>query len=312
MNDRVHYAPLGSLTLAYETFGDDTDPPILLIMGLGAPMLVWPDALCEQLAGEGYWVVRFDNRDAGLSSHCPGQGGSSPWRVLLRSTVGVSPGAGYDLETMAGDTLGLMDYLGLDSAHIIGASMGGMIAQVLAARHPSRVRSLGLIMSNSGAPGIARPDWRLLAGVMLQARWRGDGDELDAKARALSAIGSRRFPTPHGVIRERLVRAESRSTDSTGATRQLAAILATGDRRALLARIACPTVVIHGDEDPLIPPEAGLDLARHIHGAGFELIHGMGHDFPAPLLSRVGRTLVRNLNTAQEALHHGTPARSTG
>ena len=222
------------------------------------------------------------------------------------------PDAGYDLDAMAGDTLALMDHLGLGSAHIIGASMGGMIAQVMAARYPSRVRSLGLIMSNSGAPGAARPDWRLLAGVLLQAHWQGGGDGLDAKARALAAIGSRRFPTPHAVIRERLMRAESRSADSTGAARQLSAILATGDRRPLLERIDCPTAVIHGDEDPLVPPDGGRDLAAHIAGARFELIHGMGHDFPAPLTSRIGRTLSQNLRSAHRPELQGVRSTSVG
>lgn len=312
MTDDIRYAPLGSVTLAYQTFGRDSDPPILLIMGLGAQMLVWPDALCRHLAGQGYYVVRFDNRDAGLSSHFPDRGESNPWRVLLRRSVGMSPGAAYDLGAMAGDTLGLMDCLGLDSAHLIGASMGGMIAQILAARHPRRVRSLGLIMTNSGSPGVARPDWRLLAGTILQIQWQGTGDELEAKARALSAIGSRRFPTPIGIIRERLRQAETRSRDRTGAARQLAAILATGDRRPLLSRIGCPTVVIHGDEDPLIPPDGGRELATHIPGAAFELIHGMGHDFPAPLVSRLGRLLCRNLERAERGSPVRVPVRSTG
>mgnify|MGYP006437421561 CR=1 FL=1 len=312
MTDSVHYAPIGSLTLAYETFGKAANPPVVLIMGLGAQMLVWPDALCEHLARQGYYVVRFDNRDVGLSSRFHGQGESSLGRILFRMSLGLSPRAGYELDTMAGDTLGLMDHLGLSSAHIIGASMGGMIAQVIASHHPSRVRSLGLIMSNSGAPGIARADWRLLAGVVLQAQRRGSGDDLDAKARALSAIGSQRFPTPHATIRQRLARAQMRGCDSSGAARQLAAILATGDRRSLLQRICCPTTVLHGDEDRLIPSEGGMDQARHIQGARFELIHGMGHDFPPPLLSRIARLLTENLATAQSATRFVASARSAG
>lgn len=311
MTDRIRYAPLGSLTLAYETFGQSTNPPVLLIMGLGAQMLVWPDELCERLALQGYYVVRFDNRDVGLSSRFSEQGGVGFWRLLFRASLGLSPGAVYDLETMAGDAFGLMDYLGFSRAHVIGASMGGMIGQVMAARQPSRVRSLGLIMSNSGAPGVARPDWRLLAGIFIQARWEGAGDELDSKARALAAIGSRRFPTPLGLIRDRLSRAEHRSSDCSGAARQLAAILATGDRRRLLRQIACPSIVIHGDEDPLIPPEGGVDLARHITGARFELIHGMGHDFPAPLLSRIERILIQHLERASDIVDSGGAVSST-
>ena len=311
MTEEIRYARLGALTLAYETFGEASNPPLVLIMGLGAQMLVWPDELCRSLACRGYYVVRFDNRDVGLSSRLPGSGPGA-CSALFRSSLGLSVHAQYDLEDMALDTLTLMDHLGMTSAHIAGASMGGMIAQIMAARNPARVRSLGLIMSDSGAPGIARPDWRLLAGVLLQARWQGAGDDLDAKARALSAIGSQRFPTPLGTIRDRLKRAERRSSDSTGATRQLLAILATGDRRPLLGRIGCPTIVIHGDEDPLIPSEGGVDLARHIRGSQFELIHGMGHDFPAPLMSRIERRLFQHLDRAERAHEYPAPVSSTG
>lgn len=300
MTDRIQYAPNGPIELAYETFGESTHPPLVLIMGLGAQMLVWPDAFCQRLAARGYYVVRFDNRDVGLSSRVEVPGGRL-WRGLLRHCTGRSPTPVYGLDTMAGDALALMDHLELASAHIMGASMGGMIAQVLTADHPDRVRSLTALMSSAGSPGAGRPSVRLLA-RLLASCWPSPGsDPLEGKVRALGLIGSRRFPTDPEIVRQRVAMARARSTDDGGAARQLLAILASGDRSEVLRRIRTPSLVLHGDEDPLIPEAAGRDLAQRIPGARFERLSGMGHDFPVPLLSRLERLVAAHL-AAGEAL----------
>ncbi len=298
MTDRIQYASNGPITLAYETFGEATHPPLVLIMGLGAQMLVWPEAFCRRLAERGYYVVRFDNRDVGLSSKVEAPAGCL-WRGLLRRCAGRPATPVYELDAMAGDTLALMDHLGLASAHIVGASMGGMIAQVMAADHPDRVRSLTALMSSAGTPRLGRPSIRFLA-RLLASCWTSPGsDPLEGKVRALGLIGSRSFPTDPAIVRQRVARARARSSDDSGAGRQLLAILASGDRSDRLRRIRAPALVLHGDEDPLIPEAVGRDLAQRIPGARFERLSGMGHDFPVPLLSRLERLVAAHLVAAE-------------
>jgi pimeloyl-ACP methyl ester carboxylesterase len=269
------------ITLCYETYGDSADPAALLIMGLGAQMVAWQEDFCEELAARGLFVVRFDNRDIGRSTHLQGR---PPSLVeLLRYSVAPT---GYTLADMARDTVGLMDELGIDSAHLIGASMGGMIAQTLAARHPTRVRSLVSMMSSTGARRVGRPALSSYA-IFLRKAPR-EREAFIAHAEKLFAkIGSRGIPQDTEGVRRIAALSFDRELDRTGSGRQLAAIIASGDRTAELANITAPTLVVHGSVDPLISPSGGRATARAIAGAKLMMIEGMGHDLPRVLWPRL-------------------------
>jgi pimeloyl-ACP methyl ester carboxylesterase len=270
----------GGITLCYETFGDPGDPAALLIMGLGAQMVTWQDDFCEQLAGRGLYVVRFDNRDIGRSTHL--QGPPPSLLQLLRYSVS----ARYTLAEMAGDAVGLMDELAIDRAHVIGASMGGMIAQTLAARHPARVRSLVSMMSSTGGRWVGRPALSSYA-IFLRKAPRERDAFIEHAERLFAKIGSRGIPQDTEGIREIAALSFDREIDRTGAGRQLAAIIASGDRTSELGGITAPTLVIHGSVDPLISPSGGRATARAIPGAELTMIEGMGHDLPRVLWPRL-------------------------
>jgi pimeloyl-ACP methyl ester carboxylesterase len=271
----------GGITLCYETYGDPADPAALLIMGLGAQMVAWQEDFCLQLAARGLYVVRFDNRDIGRSTHL--QGRPPSLIELLRYSVAPTR---YTLADMARDTVGLLDELGIDSAHTIGASMGGMIAQTLAARHPTRVRSLVSIMSSTGGRWVGRPALSSYAIFLRKAPH--EREAFIAHAQGLFAkIGSRGIPQDSDGVREIAALSFDRELDRTGAGRQLAAIIASGDRTAELERITAPTLVIHGSVDPLISPSGGRATARAIPDARLMMIEGMGHDLPRVLWPRL-------------------------
>jgi pimeloyl-ACP methyl ester carboxylesterase len=268
------------ITLCYETFGDPSDPAALLIMGLGTQMVAWREDFCEELAARGLFVVRFDNRDIGRSTHLKGPPPSL--LQLLRYSVP----ARYTLADMAADTVGLMDQLEIDRAHVIGASMGGMIAQTLAARHPRRVRSLVSIMSSTGGRWVGRP---ALSSYAIFLRKAPDEREafVEHATQLFAKIGSRGIPQDTEGVREIAALSFDREIDRTGAGRQLAAIIASGDRTSELRRITAPTLVIHGSVDPLISPSGGRATARAIAGAELTMIEGMGHDLPRVLWPRL-------------------------
>ncbi|HYM55183.1 MAG TPA: alpha/beta fold hydrolase [Solirubrobacteraceae bacterium] len=273
MNEQ--YCDVGrGVTLCYETFGDPSDPTALLIMGLGTQMVAWHEDFCRRLAERGLHVVRFDNRDIGRSTHMTGRPPTIP-QLLLRS----KRAAGYTLADMAEDAATLMGELDLAPAHAIGASMGGMIAQTLAARHPRTVRSLVSIMSNTGGIRHGQPSPTLYP-ILLRRAPRGRDAFIAHMERVFDAIGSPGLPRDPEDIRALAAASYDRDHDPAGAGRQLAAIIASGDRTAELRRIAAPTLVIHGTEDRLVAPSGGRATARAIPGAKLVNIPGMGHDLP--------------------------------
>jgi pimeloyl-ACP methyl ester carboxylesterase len=262
------------ITLCYETFGDRADPTALLIMGLGTQMLAWQDDFCGALVDRGLHVVRFDNRDIGRSTHLTGRPPSVP-ELLLRSR---RP-ARYTLGDMADDAAGLLRELELAPAHIIGASMGGMIAQTLAIRHPESVRSLVSIMSNTGSRLQGQPSLRVYP-IFLRRPARGRDEFIAHMEGLFAAIGSRGLPRDPQDLHAIAIASYERDHDPAGPGRQLAAIIASGDRTAQLRTITAPTLVIHGSADPLVAPSGGRATARAIPGAQLLMIEGMGHDLP--------------------------------
>lgn len=274
------------LTFDVEQFGPPDAPPVLLVMGLAMPAAAWPDAFVDRLLAQGLRVIRYDNRDCGGSARVRSGRPQSVRAALARALLRLPVHAPYTLHDMATDAAGVLDALGIARAHVVGASMGGMIAQVLAAERPDRVATLTSIMSSSGnpSPRVAFGSPRAL-GVLLHRPGRLDDVEArtDHLMHVFGVIGSPGFRTEPEVLREHLRRVARRGYDPAGAERQLLAILASGDRRRLLGRIRAPTLVIHGADDPLVPVAAGVDTARHIPGAQLKVVPGMGHDF-APSL----------------------------
>jgi pimeloyl-ACP methyl ester carboxylesterase len=271
----------GGITLCYETYGDPADPPVLLVMGLGAQMVAWQEDFCLELAERGLYVVRFDNRDIGRSTHL--QGPPPSLVELLRYSVASTR---YTLADMAQDIVGLMDQLEIDSAHVVGASMGGMIAQTLTADHPTRVRSLVSMMSSTGARRVGRPALSSYA-IFLRKAPREREAFIEHAEGLFAKIGSRGIPQDTDGVRGIAALSFDRELDRTGSGRQLAAIIASGDRTPELERIAVPTLVIHGTVDPLISPSGGRATARAIPGAQLMMIEGMGHDLPRVLWPRL-------------------------
>lgn len=277
----TQFADANGLTIAYETFGSPGDPPMLMVMGLGTQMIAWPDELCRALADRGHFVVRYDNRDVGLSTHLTDAPAPTLSRILLRR--GRPP---YTIDDMADDAAGLVDALGLGSAHVVGASMGGFIAQSLAIRAPSRVRSLTLMMTSSGSPLVGHPRPRLF---VLLLRRRVAADRLGAVESALETfriIGSQGYAFDEEYLRDVAGRSWDRGYDPPGYLRQLAAVMGQSNRARQLPRIDVPTVVLHGLHDPLVNVSGGLALARAVPGARFVGFAGMGHDLPRALWPR--------------------------
>jgi pimeloyl-ACP methyl ester carboxylesterase len=282
----------GGITLCYETFGDPGDPPLLLVMGLGMQMIGWHEDFCELLAQSGFHVVRFDNRDAGHSTHFR----SRPPTQAQLLTRRVEPVA-YRLEDMADDAAGLLRELELAPAHVVGASMGGMIAQTLAARHPESVRSLVSIMSTTGNRWKGQPKLGVLRYLLRQAPTEREAF-VEHIARVFSAIGSPGYPADLDYVRERAGRSYDRDRDPAATGRQLAAIIASGDRTRDLRRIAAPTLVIHGAADRLVNKSGGRATARAIPGARLKLIDGMGHDLPRGAWPEIVGAIVEHARAA--------------
>lgn len=284
---------------------DDSGPrhgqPLLLIMGLGMQLIGWPLELVNLLVARGFRVIRFDNRDAGLSQGFDALGTGHLALAGLRYMLHLPVRAPYTLGDMAGDALGVMDALGLARAHVCGASMGGMIAQHLAARHPERVDSLALMMTTSGARHLPQPAMRVRAALMSRPDGRDPGAVVTHLERLLSLIGSPGYRPDPAWLRQRLQETVARAWRPEGTARQLAAVIADGDRTPLLKGILAPTVVIHGLDDPLVPVAAGQALTQHIAGAQSDLIPGMGHDLPLPLLDRFADRIARNAGRQSSA-----------
>jgi pimeloyl-ACP methyl ester carboxylesterase len=270
----VETVKANGIEIAYERFGDPDARPLLLVMGLGAQMIVWHDDFCAELAARGFHVVRFDNRDAGLSTHLH----DAPPPDVMGAIGGDHSTASYRLEDMADDAAGLLTELGIDSAHVVGASMGGMIAQTLAIRHPERVRSLTSIMSTP-SPHLGRPTDAAAAALLAPPATSRD----EAVQRALSAtkvIGSPGYPADEEWVAASAAEAYDRAFDPTGVARQLVAIQASGDRTEALRELRVPTLVVHGADDPLVQLEGGEATAAAVPGAELLVIPGMGHNLP--------------------------------
>jgi pimeloyl-ACP methyl ester carboxylesterase len=274
----VRTAACDGVEIAYELFGRPADPPILLIHGLATQMLGWPDGLCRMLADRGHAVIRFDNRDVGLSTHFHD---APPVDVpaLLRGDVST---ASYRLSNMARDTTGLMDALELDSAHLVGASLGGTIAQTVAIEHPERVRTLTSIMSTTGDPAVGQPTREALAAILAPPASDREGF-IARTVRAYEVVGSPGFAFDRSALEERTGKAFDRGYDPPGVMRQLAALVASGDRTERLRTVRVPTLVIHGRADPLADVSGGRATAAAIPGAELVTYEGMGHDFPEEL-----------------------------
>lgn len=295
------FAQANGIDLAYEETGAAEAPAILLIMGLGAPLTFWPDAFVNGLAARGFRVIRFDNRDFGLSTKFDGVP-ADVQGAYLKLMRGETIAAPYDLPDMARDALGLLDALKIGKAHIVGASMGGMIAQIIAADHAERVRSLVSIMSTSGDPNLPHGKPEALAVLTAPPPPPEDrAANIEHGLKCQRAIGSLTLPASDADLRAKVAAGYDRSNYYAGVPRQLLAVLANGSRVPLLERIAAPTLVIHGSEDPLIPPEGGKDTAAHIKGAELLLLDGMGHDFPASLNGTLVEAIAAHCRKADQA-----------
>lgn len=273
------------ITIEYESLGDPLAPPILLIMGLGMQLVAWPDGFCQGLIDRGFRVIRFDNRDSGLSSKIRVRRQPKLVAALAAAWLRLPVRAPYTLDAMAADAVGLLDALAIPRAHIVGLSMGGMIAQILAATYPQRALSLTSIMSSSGSRKVSQPRPAAKRALLSKPRDPRDPESVvDHLVGVFGVIGSPAFPTDRAALREQVTRNMRRGHHPAGMTRQLVAIIASGDRRKLLTKITVPTLVIHGAADPLVPVEAGRDTARHIAGAKLMVIEGMGHDLAPGLV----------------------------
>ena len=268
--------------------------PLLLIMGLGMQLLGWPQALVQMLVSRGFRVLRMDNRDAGLSQNFDGVGVPSLAWSALRHTLRLPVSAPYTITDMAEDARGVLDVLGIQRAHVCGASMGGMIAQHLAAKHPHRVKSLTLMMSTTGARRLPQPGWPVQRALMSRPAGRDTAAVVRHLEHVLQVIGSPGYRPEPERQRARLQAMVQRAWRPAGTARQLIAVAADGDRTALLSRITAPTRVIHGEADPLIPVAAGRDLVARIAGAVGDFIPGMGHDLPDELLPRFAAGIAVN------------------
>jgi pimeloyl-ACP methyl ester carboxylesterase len=291
------------LSFEYDTFGDRGARPLLLVMGLGAQMILWEEDFCRALADRGQWVVRFDNRDVGLSTKLTSAGVPNVLELMQKVASGARPAVPYTLDDMADDDAGILDALGLESAHVVGASMGGMIVQTLAILHPQRVRSLTSIMSTTGDSSLppAKPE---AMAVLLSPPPSARDAAIEHGVRTWRAIGSPGFPFDEANVRERAALAYDRCFHPEGTARQLAAILAHGSRRARLAQLRVPTLVIHGAADPLVPVEGGRDTAASIPGAELLVIEGMGHDLPHGAWPRIVDAIATHTERAEKE-HRG-------
>ena len=292
----------GAFPIEYESLGNPSRPAIVLIMGLGMQLVAWPDAFCQALVAGGFRVVRFDNRDSGLSARATGGGGLGLVKVIAASVLKLPVRIPYTLHDMAQDTLAVMDALQIERAHIVGISMGGMIGQVLEAVHPQRVLSLTSIMSTSGHQRLQQPSLKVRRVLMSRPANPKDIESVtDHLVHVLQVIGSPGYPESAQALRERVTKGVKRSYNPAGTNRQVMAVITSGDRRPLLRQITTPTLVIHGRDDPLVPLSGGQDTAAHVRGAKLLVIDGMGHDLSPALLPQLASAILQHCD-AVEAL----------
>ena len=289
------FAPANGIELCYQEMGDPEGEPLLLVMGLATQMIAWDEEFCAMLAERGFRVVRFDNRDIGRSTRIRSGG--------MPNMLGLIAGRGkpaYRLRDMAADTAGLMDHLGIESAHLVGASMGGMIAQCTAIGYPERVRSLTSIMSTTGSRRVGHPSYRTF-GLLLGKRPREREAAIERVVTTFKAIGSPGYPFEEEHIRDLAGRSFDRGHSSAGIARQMHAITASGDRTPGLRKLNLPALVIHGKNDILVNPSGGRATAKAIPGARLKMVEGMGHDLPRALWPTFVEEIAANAAKAPEA-----------
>lgn len=273
------------ISIEYELSGPAEGPVLLMIHGVGAQLIRWPPALCERFEQAGFRTLRFDHRDVGLSMHLNDLGIPDIAAILAARSEGRVPELPYTLSDMAADTVGLLDALGIASAHVLGVSLGGMVAQVMAIEHPARVLSLNLFMTQSGNPELPPSKPEALAILSLPAPDPQQDREafLGHQVALNRALGSPGYPAPEAELRDIAARAADRAFNPAGPARQMAASRGAADRRPQLSALSVPALVVHGGDDPLFPPECGSDLSRTIPAAWLLEVNGMGHDLPAEL-----------------------------
>jgi len=288
------FAPLPSgVDICYQTFGDSRGEPLLLVMGLGGPMTWWDAEFCTRLAERGFFVIRYDNRDTGRSTRMKGRVNR---RMLARSFTGLRVRAPYDLSDMAADGFGLLDHLGIDSAHVAGISMGGMIVQTMAIDAPGRIRSLTSIMSTTGRRTVGWQDPRLAP--MLLVRRQDRDSYVAASARLWKLIGSPLYPDTTEVVQQRAAETWDRGVSAAGVARQTLAVLSQPNRSRTLRSLRIPALVIHGLQDKMVHVSGGRATAAAIPGAELLLVPGMGHDVPGDLYGTFADAIRRNADRA--------------
>jgi pimeloyl-ACP methyl ester carboxylesterase len=292
------------LKLEVEEFGRPSDPSVLLIMGLSAQLTRWPDAFIESIVDKGFHVVAFDNRDIGLSEKLISERATSPVAVALLNTVGLaSLLAPYKLTDMAKDTVGVLDALEIERAHVIGASMGGMIGQIVCAEHPERIKSFTALMSSTNNPDLPRAHPKVSWKVMTARKPSATREELiDITLGIWELIGTKNSGRDPVEFRKQVAASIDRNSSPSGIRRQMAAIIATRDLREWTRKVTAPSLVIHGSEDPLVPYQNGLDIAAEIKNARMEIIEGMGHDLPPKYLTEVVDHVLEHLCSAENSV----------
>ena len=293
-----------TISLHYESLGNENDPPILLIMGLAVQMILWPDAFCQLLVDKGFRVIRFDNRDVGLSTHLDHLGVPNIALEYVKFMMRLPMKSAYLIDDMAADTAALIDALELKRPHVVGASMGGMIAQNLAANYPEKVASLTSIMSTTGRRSLPKPTWKTMRAIMQPPAKKGDTQgAIDRMIRVFNVISSKTYPPDPVHMRDMCARHIARANYPPGGARQLMAIAASDDRTYTVRKIKAPTLVLHGDEDQLVSPVCGMETAREIvYGGGkakISIVKGMGHDLPVPLLPQIAEEIAAHCKALQ-------------
>lgn len=298
MNEEQIAANVGpaGIDVAYQRFGAPEDPVVLLVMGVGGQLVAWPEAFCDELVKRRLQVVRFDNRDVGRSSHMT----RAPVPNLPAVLAGDHASVSYTLSDMAADTVGLLDALGVKQAHLVGASMGGAIAQTIAIEHPSRVRSLTSIMATTGNMAVGQPAPEVLQALFSAPPAVTRDEVIGQMMKAFRLVGSPAYPTPDEEIVDRAGRAYDRSYDPLGVARQAVATVASGDRTAKLRELRVPTLVIHGAEDRMCDPSGGRATAEAIPGAELLVIEGMGHDLPPALRVDLAERIADHVHHAEK------------
>ena len=284
---------VNNIDIEYDTLGNPDNPTVMLIMGLGTQLTGWPPAFCELLVEHGYHVLRFDNRDIGLSTRMEHQGMPNIPALVILKTLKLPAKVPYALDDMAADAVGLLDALNIDKAHIVGASMGGMIAQLIAAHHPERTLTLTSIMSTTGHRSLPRADRAATKALLLKPDNPDDmASVVQRNIRVRKALQSRTHPKGDEEIHQTAAEAVERGGyNPAGVARQLAAIIVAKDRRRLLSTIDAPSLVIHGDEDTLVKVECGVDTANYLSDCELRILPGMAHDLPTPLLQEIADSI---------------------